>query len=403
MAKITFDSIAKDNESLAGEIHALVSRSPLPAQQQAKNDGEDNGETDEGEENLKSLLRRLYGSICEFRDFRGYAATSDKKIIATWKSFLMPIRALAQMRPDGQMIAARMILYLGAAFPAASQLPRHLPRSTTAQNQVDLRFGLLIALDDALLECLTALWDRSHHRASFRWVFTHHSVSKTLCHVKCQCQIVPEDVQEDEEAMEKWAELRNSERFNTACLTRLCQLIPAHGVRGGYLWHRADGDTTKRSRDPDATQWSYEGDGEERLLKWQYIGSDGPIREDYQYDIIKSDVKPTQYDSRSRQLLRRSRQFVLDARRIAAVNLFKDRRVAAQCALARHFPAELQEYVLGHLDAHKPQEHPYLSKIDLSIAYASFPDIVYHYLEHAITRLSHTTPYWTSNLGTMQA
>lgn len=376
MSKVTFNSVIKDNEALAGEIQAFVSKQPSPVERQEV--AQIDYENDEQEQQLKLLIRKLYSSICDFRVFRGPAATPDKKIIAAWKSFLVPIQALTHVRPDGQMIAARMILYLAGAFSLNSQLPQALPRSTTSQNLIDLCFGLLIALDDALLECLKSLWDRSHHRGTFRWVFTHHPVKKAEYHVDCRCQILPEEVKGNPEATRKWIDQRNNDRCDAACLTRLRDLTAANGVRGGYIWRRPDGDTTKHQRDPDATQWAFRAEGPEgteRLLDWQYIGSDGPIRDDYRYDIIIPDIRPTQYDLRSRQLLRRSRQFVLDVRRIAVVNLLGDRRVATQCALARRLPVELQEYVLEYLGVSKLQEHRYLSKFDLSSAYSPFPDI----------------------------
>lgn len=110
----------------------------------------------------------------------------------------------------------------------------------------------------------------------------------------------------------------------------------------------------------------------ESLLMWQDIGSDGPIREFYNYSLVE-DMTTIHGQWRERPTLRRSRQFVLDARTIATVNLARDRHRLAEYAMARSpLPMELQLQVLGYQE--DVPEHPYLSKLELAAVYQPLHD-----------------------------
>jgi hypothetical protein len=105
---------------------------------------------------------------------------------------------------------------------------------------------------------------------------------------------------------------------------------------------------------------------------WQEIGSNGPIRECYRYFLIDEDTREIHY--RERDALRRSRQFILDARKIAECNLARDsRRIAQVMMVMKSLPVELQLMVFEYLD--DIQDPQYLGQLDLPAVYRPFPDI----------------------------
>lgn len=365
--KVSFDSVKTDNQALAAEIEAYVRRQSIETTPIGKH------EDTTAEEALKELLKQLYQRVCNFCVLLGRASTPDRKIIATWHSFLDPIRSLTNVTPHGHMLAARMVLYLTSAFLQNKQLSSKFASSTSKTSPEVLRDGLLVALDDTLLSNLTVLWDQGRKRETFDWVFSAYPVRASL---SCS-EGVPEKVMDDPDpsAIRESMAQDTIKRTYTACLTKPSELTPANGVHSGRFWRRPDGDTHDYSIHPEASQYMFDDNEKDKpLLMWQMIGSDGPIRDDYHYQLINEDTGKG--DWRGRPALRRSRQFVLDTRKISARYLFRDRFCIATIILARcPLPVELQTEVLGYLKEEQPPKHPYLSKLDLSAIYEPFPDI----------------------------
>ncbi|KUI54486.1 hypothetical protein VP1G_01951 [Cytospora mali] len=338
--KISFDSVPEDNQALAAEIQALV---------------HNNGNKDPDETQLKSLLKRLYAKMCDFCGYRGNAATPDAKILAAWESFFEPIKALAQVKPHGHMMAARMTLYLASAFLKSFQLSRSLPMSKASFKPMALRCDFLIALDDALLSYLIHIWSHGNKLETFPWVFTDYPVYSCRSNICCADEFNPRGALHEQ---------RTVKRFEAACVTRPSDLTPENGICSYWEQSRPEeGRPHDIPEHPDLSRPAY--------VNTQCIASNGPARETYSYGIVDEDTGQTQW--RGRLMLRRSRQFVLDARKIAKTNLAKDRRRLAERALARSpLPLELEADVLGYLE--DIPEHPYLSKLDLAAVYKPFPE-----------------------------
>lgn len=345
--KLTFDSAINNNQALAAQIRASAATP------------------------VKERLRNLYTSICDLAAYRGSPSAPDHKIVAAWLSFLDPIAALAHANANlhGPLLAARTLLYLTHAFLRSDQLSQNLPATTASLKPVALRCHLLIALDDALLQHLKALWTTSRARESFAWVFTDYPVSRIH---KCE-NCCPDQLKEAPSVdWAAWSAQKDEQRFNAACLTSPDELTPANGVHPVRVWRRPEGDTTLHPQDPDATSWQYSLDADNpprRLLMYQRIGSEGPIRQDYGYHIVDPDNGGKSW--RHRPALRRSRQFILDTQK---VRVLRERRALATVALTRgKMPAELVSQVWKY--AEPVPEEPYLDKLDLCLAYQPFPSL----------------------------
>ncbi|ROW00460.1 hypothetical protein VPNG_07927 [Cytospora leucostoma] len=359
--KLSFDRISKDNQALTDEVQALV--------QSSQNSTLSCEDVQEGpdETRLKWLLERLYISISDFGNYSDSTDTPDEEKIAAWESFLDPIGALAHVKPHGHMMAARMVLYLTNAFLGNSHLSSTFPKTDSSVKPVSLRLSFITALDDKLLSHLTYLWAHSDNRETFPWVFTEHLIHDCRRDREC-CEDVNPEL-----SCGSWHGRRRSDRLKVARITRPSDLTPENGVSRRRRWTRAQGDTTDYRIHPDASHWHFETPypGSPPLLMWQEIRSDGPIRESYHYFLV--DEHSSRGHQRDWPALRRSRQFILDTRRIAAINLAKDIRRLAEIAMARSpLPMELQIEVLSYL-GDMPTEHPYLSKLDLAAVYQPFP------------------------------
>lgn len=366
--KLTFDSATNDNKALAAQIRALAATPSL---------------TNNNNDAVKELLRKLYSSICDLGAYRGSPSAPDHKIIAAWLSFLPPIAALANALASlhGPLLAARTLLYLTHAFLSSDQLPQNLPATAASLKPVALRCHLLIAFDDALLQYLKALWTTSRGRETFAWVFTDYPVSRIH---RCE-NCCPDELKEDPTNpagapsvdWAVWSAQKDEQRFKAACLPSPEELTPANGVHPVRVWRRPEGDTTHHPQDPDATSWQYspadaDADADNpppRLLMYQRIGSEGPIREDYGYHIVDQDTGEKSW--RRRPALRRSRQFILDTQK---VRVLRERRALATVALRRgKMPAELVSQVWKY--AEPVPEEPYLDKLDLCLVYQPFPNL----------------------------
>lgn len=370
--KLSFTSVPKDNAALTTEIQAFV-------ESDNEDEREDASKTSDAERkaSLQQLLRKLYTSICDFGVYRGSATTPDKKITAAWESFLAPINALASLHLHGPLVAARMLLYLARAFIRAGQYPRSLPATDASVRPIALRCHFLISLDNTLLAQLKTLWARSRGRETFAWVFTDYAVSRHHVCENCCPNEAKEGLRNDDDgAPIDWdarCARKEEERFTAACLVAPEDLTPANGVHPVRVWKRPEGDTTPYPQDPEATGWMYSHGGQgdngstPRLLMYQIIGSEGPIREDYGYQIIDEDTNES--DWRARPVLRRSRQFILDTQKL---RVLKERRWLATRALAQgHMPPELVSEVWKY--AEPVPEEPYLETLDLCSVYQLFP------------------------------
>lgn len=334
--------IRKENEALTAEIRDFV-QTKQNAGQSLKN-GNNPAEGPAGQ--LEVLLERLYVRICEFGLYQGRASTPEKSIIAAWESFLGPTSALTAVEPHGHMIAARMTLYLTQAYLQNGQLLQLLPMSISSARPIALRCNFAISLDDLLLSCLTRIWSQSENRELFNWVFTSYPIMACRCDSGRTCQeyVGPGN------SVSEFHRQRRRDQIKTACITDPAALTPENGIRPRWRRTRQDGGTAQ----------------------YQDLDSDGPIRESYHYGLVDEDTREIVF--RDRAALRRSRQFILDARRIAECNLARDSERVAQMAMARRsLPAELQLMVLEYVDG--IQEHPYVGQLDLSAVYRPFPDI----------------------------
>lgn len=364
--KMSFASVPKDNEALASEIRDFVEKK-ASANSSLESDS-DSIQGPSTRDLLEALLERLYVHICGFGRYLGNAATPDEKIIAAWKSFLLPINALTAVEPHGHMIAARMTLYLTEAYRKHGQLPKRLPMSTSSAKPIALRCNFAISLDDLLLSCLVQIWRQSNKREMFTWVFTSHPTQVCRCQFDSTCQ----DFVGPGNSVSDFHDQRRRDHIKTACITDPANLTPENGVQPRWRWTRPEGDTAYYPRDPDSSRVSYREVDGERMLIWQDIGSDGPIRESYHYMLVDEYAGETLF--RDRAALRRSRQFILDTRKIAEYNRARDSERLAQVAMIRkRLPAELQMMVFDYLD--ETQAHPYISKLDLPAVYRPFPDI----------------------------
>ncbi|KAJ0118620.1 hypothetical protein J7T55_012872 [Diaporthe amygdali] len=363
--KMSFTSVPKDNQALTADIQDFIQkqRNPDVSLESGTN------QSGKARAGLEVLLERLYLHICKFGGYEGSAATPDKKILAAWQSFLGPINALTGIESHGYMIAARMTLYLTQAFRQSGQLPRTLPISASSSKPIALRCNFLISLDDRLLSCLAHIWSQSDKREMFTWVFTDYPVHVCGCRHGGTCQ----DFVSPGKTVMEFHEQRKRDHIKAACITDPSNLTPENGVRPRWRWTRTEGDTAHYPRHPDSSRAGYdESTDRERMLMWQEIGSDGPIRESYYYTLEDEDTGETH--GRDRAALRRSRQFILDARKLAECNIARDSRGVAQVEMAkRSLPAELQTEVFEYLD--EIRDHPYLGGLDLSAIYRPFPDI----------------------------
>ncbi|KAK7701321.1 hypothetical protein SLS64_010364 [Diaporthe eres] len=365
MANLT--NTRNENEALTAEIRTLIKKKrSVDLSLDSAND------TVEGfRGQLEALLEEIYVHIRHFGSYLGNAATPDEEILAAWESFLGPINALTAVEPHGHLIAARMTLYLAEAYRQHRQLPARLPMSRSSTEPIALRCNFAISLDDLLLSCLAQIWTQSDKREMFKWVFTDYPVKACRCFfaggITCQ------DFAGPGSSVEEYHEQRKRDQVKTACITDPAALTPENGVQPRWRWKRAEGDLTQYPRHQDSFRAGYQesADGES-LLMWQDIGSDGPIRESFHYTLVNQDTREEVF--RRRAVLRRSRQFILDARKIAECNLARDSERLAQMAMARRsLPAELQVMVFEYLD--EIQDHPYIGKLDLSAVYRPFPDI----------------------------
>ncbi|KAJ9149333.1 hypothetical protein NKR23_g4193 [Pleurostoma richardsiae] len=353
--KLSFQSVVKDNEQLTTKLESLIA-----SKQQ-------NG-ADLPDEDTKEALAELYTRISDLSEYGGQVSASDKTMMAAWTSFMDPIERFTLIHPHGDFLSARMLLYLAAGFLNQHHLPSTFSAHPSSAAPIALRLNFLTALDDALLVRLGRLWKAGGRHDDLPWVFADYQVQKR----EASCD-------NPEHGHFQTAEEENASRARAACITRPSDATPANGVQGRRVWVREDGDTAPRQRHPDARGWCYapasgpEGPGEDqRVLIMEEFGSDGPVRGYYSYSLTDADGSGQQ-TWRGRPALRRSRQFVLDARRVAARAKMREQRRLGLAATAARLPPELHMQIAAHLEL-EPAEHPYVHALDLAEVYRPFPE-----------------------------
>lgn len=256
---------------------------------------------------LKGLVSRLWESIRSIEQHRTPPAIPNTVVIEGWRSILTPIRALTTIRLpgiDGYFVAARMLLYLAVSLCHTTRLRRRVFLDKNRGPAVVIELCMLyVELDELLLATLRPLWQHGCNREAFFWMFMDYSTARG-------------QESHDEASADEAMALQS--RVQALTTTELDAAKP-------------------RIMDSPLD------------LKWHYI-------------IVPEDGEEPW---RFRPLLRRSRQFVYDARRISKENLIAD-------ALSSRVPPELQRNVSEFLG---PEViHPYISMFDFEKAYEPFPD-----------------------------
>ncbi|KAJ3540647.1 hypothetical protein NM208_g1555 [Fusarium decemcellulare] len=318
---------------------------------------------------IKRFLVKLYQAIALISEHRGHPRTPKAKIFDAWESFLGPIKALTSL-PHGDFLAARMLLYFYSGLLCQSALDMKFPKVNargvnTPLNQINT------ALDDALLESLRRIWVESDKYEEFNWVFTEYRVDH-----------FPDDEKSSQEAQRFYA---------LAQALTPDELAALGGIQGRRFIFAKKADVSGDG-EQDEDGWypfcgSIPGDHFERMRSsvhipdddeveaddwvWSVVGTDGPIRTDMSYCIV--DKRADKESWRGLDVLRRSRQFILDARQVGQPFLAEKRRNLAEKTLFdAGIPTEIRLVILGFLDP--PVKHPYLSSVDIAAAYTPFPD-----------------------------
>ncbi|KAF4967939.1 hypothetical protein FSARC_4592 [Fusarium sarcochroum] len=293
----------------------------------------------------RSMLAKLYTNMSFFGDnlkkISGFQTLSgqilEKDVLHAWRSFFEPTRALMKL-PLGDFVAARMFLYLASAFIYE---PAPL-------------YEFCTELDDALLEPLTRIWAASDNCESYDWVFTEYLIeglSKTGNSAK---------------EKEKW--------FGFAQVLSLKELTELGGIKGERFYYkdRYDGGGYELYTGPKP-RWDCDEDDEDMDgYLWTASGSDGPIRGEIHYRLLRDDGY--RHGCRKISVLRRSRQFCFDARQITEATIGKQEHELLNTICLRHgIPSELQLQILSYLEYREP--FPYLQKLDIAAAYLPFPTV----------------------------
>lgn len=306
------------NRQLADHIHVFAEAQQSPNRPKNSEDGEAGACT-------AAFLDKIYSALCSMKAKRGHPRTTNRAILAAWTSFFLPIRSLTCLPFHGDFLAARMILYLTTAFLSQNALDSKFPETESSVPKVAELHSFLSALDEQLLRCLRSICMSRNAREEFSWVFFHYQV---------------DEASEDNP--------KAGARHERATVTSPAALAALGGANGRET-----------------------PDGDRQGVGWQY-GDDGPIRENFCYHIVDLDNGSQQY--RGRPPLRRSRQFIFDARHFAQRLLGQDRqRLTAHVLDVSPLALETKLQILSYLD--EPVVDPYLSNFSLAEVYSAFPDV----------------------------
>ncbi|EXJ78629.1 hypothetical protein A1O1_09030 [Capronia coronata CBS 617.96] len=331
------------NHSLAKDIDKFAQTQQRAERTKERENEKSNAET-------AAFLDTIYTTICSMRERRGHPRTTNQALLAAWTSFFDPIRSLTGIPDNGNFLAARMTLYLTAAFLREGALQRKFPETASSVPQVAKLHSFLVAIDEQLLSYLRNIWKSNGPREEFLWVFS------------------PYPVNDASQGM-----VTTDAHRSQVLATDPAVLAACGGISGRRIWMPEPGSTPLSDKDPSATLWSYKENSEgQREMLWQQYGDDGPIREDFFYSIVNVDTGNEEL--RTRQVLRRSKQFVLDARQVAQPYLARDRyQLASHILDASPLAMETEVQILSYFD--EPAFDPYLSHLDLAEVYSPFPAI----------------------------
>jgi len=318
---------------------------------------------------IKDVMFQLYSNIFTLNWTPNHPKTPQETAMTAWTSFLGPLRSLEQLGSRGPFLSARMRLFVMKGILLEKHLLRRFPSESTTASAAQLRErgDLLLTLDDELIGCLKRIWASSRGLETFGWVFGEYALPETP----------------DGEEGSPWPQaLRDA-----ATVTSLDELptprVDNEGENprlGGPTESESDEGglpgTATRSFQPFsvAIHWDidcvYSADSE--------LNTRTPIRAKYCYRLLDNETRLGYiFDSLcSRQVLRRSRQFVLDARRAATRNSLIERNIWARVGL-RHsrLPPELIYMIMKYVEVPK-MDQPYVHKIDLAQVYRPFPPAV---------------------------
>ncbi|RMJ11539.1 hypothetical protein CDV36_008816 [Fusarium kuroshium] len=327
--KKLFKSLAVSNSELANEIRQV-------ARSRNQQNGDDIA--------IKALLLRLYNSIVRLAGRRGHPPAPNKTIVEAYHSFFEPTEALAGL-PMGDFLAARMFLYLSSALIHDKSLNLRFSESKAPAASAFLH-EFCIELDDGLLEPLKRVWIKDNLE-QFHWVFS-------------ECPVQRSEVSAIDPA-----------RYPDLVQALSPEELTAAGGKGRQ-WLRTEPKDEPvwkiRARLPDLD------DEDTENLLWKCIGTDGPICSGRIYRTLSKDAG--EESLHSVPVLRRSRQFILDARQISKPLLTKQGRYLLAGILFRAgIPTEIREMIWQYMREPPPRQYNYLTGLDIASAYTPFPKV----------------------------
>ncbi|CAG9996857.1 unnamed protein product [Clonostachys byssicola] len=195
---------------------------------------------------LRSLLQRLYLAICTLQQYkrnkdppRNAIVEADKALLEGWKALLKTIEALSAGAPNGQFLAARMMLFLMHGFIYQEGFPYDLQDSPLNRDRVKSQMAFSNAVDEALRSQLSLIWEKSGKKEDFRWALTHLE-SK---HLESEDDIIRTD-------------------YNQAAMMALSSegLWEVPGMTGQQLWKPKPGDEPIFEPFENATSYEFAED-----------------------------------------------------------------------------------------------------------------------------------------------
>ncbi|KAM0231898.1 hypothetical protein ACHAPO_008195 [Fusarium lateritium] len=344
--------VLDENSALTAEINQMTPQSQTQSQEEFNT-------------TIKQCLLKIYEAIIQMSQHRGNPRTPRLKVIDAWKSLLQPIQALTQL-PFGDFLTARMLLYLAMGLRAQHALDMKVSKAFASKPGFPLD-QMDIAMDDALLKALGNIWTESDSSEGFDWVFGEYKIGYWR----------PEDRDEEDVQI----------HYRIAQALSPVDLASLDGIGGRRFvfakknevdedddqdfWAPFSGSVPGDHYERSRSQVHIPDDDEVEADEWVYktVGTDGPIREMIDCCIVR---EQRNY-SAGLGFFPRSRQFIVDARRVGQPFTAVKKRILAERGLSyAGMPPEIRDAIIGYLDP--PFRHPYLSKVDIIKAYAPFPD-----------------------------
>ena len=327
--------IASSNEALCNEIDQLAGSIQCT------------GNSSDAE--IKNVLIKIQASLNRIGSDRGNPLTPNEVILEAWRSFFGPIQRLLKL-PSGAFYAARKLLYMASAFIDGKGLDRKL-HVTRSQACITSLFEFCLELDEALLASLREVWISSNRREMFNWVLTGYQM-KTWIGSESPDQV--------------------THRIQLAQALSVDELIELGGIKGlSFTFADLDDPGTWKPFLSPMPRWDL-GDEYDSQILWQDLGTDGPIRRMFLYRTVADDRN--EEERMWIDVLRRSRQFIFDARQIAEPAVDIQRRLILEHVLSKHrIPNEIRSMILDYLQARQPFR--YLANLGIATAYAPFPRV----------------------------